>query len=157
MWKKYRSRPGPTWLSIWLKQGRKLVGLSPEVAWPLMDSPGSGTFSFPAMASGGAQAAPVRDGAQSSLRTQGQGSVSDCDTDWDAGPDGDAALVSDCETDEMQKLSHIAVAMAEALEDDRQILRAYTPGLYAMVWFPLRGSREAQNAEVKVLQKGLAG
>ena len=103
------------------------------MAWPLVDS--TGTFSCPAMASGGAQAAPVRDGSQSSLRTQDQGSVSDCDTDWDAGSDCDTAPVSDCYTDEVQKLLRIAVAMAEALEDDHQILRACTARLYAMGWF----------------------
>ena len=97
--------------SIWLKQGRKLVGLSPEVAWPLMDSTGAGTFRFPEMASGGVQAAPVLDG---SLRTQDQGSVSDSDAKhWDAGSDCDTAPVSDCDTEEAQKLSHMAVAMAE--------------------------------------------
>ena len=107
------------------------------------------------MASSGVQAAPVLDGSQSSLRTQDQGSVSDSDTDWDAGSGCDAAPVSDCDADKVQKLSHIAVAMAEALEDDHQILRADTAGLYAMVWFPSRSVREAQNAEAKALQKGL--
>ena len=34
-------------------------------------------------------------------------------------------------------------------------IRAYTVGLYAMVWFPSRGSRKAQHAEVKALQKDL--
>ena len=47
----------------------------------------------------------------------------------------------------------IAVAMAEALEDEHQILRAYTFRLYAMPWFPSGSSLEAQNAEVKALQK----
>ena len=123
--------------SIWFKQGRKLVGqllkthqaLGPEVAWPLMDvaaagrdaaradSTGSGTFRFPAMASGCALAAPVHDGSQPSPRTQDQGSVSDSDTDWDAGSDFDTAPVRDCDADEVQKLSHMVVAMAEALED----------------------------------------
>ena len=101
------------------------------------------------MASGGVQAAPVLDGSQSSLRTQDQGSVSDNDTDWDAGSDCDTAPVSDCDTDEVQKLSRIAVAMAEALEDDHQILRAYTARLYSMGWFPSRSNREEQNAEVR--------
>ena len=105
------------------------------------------------MASGGVQAAPVLDG---SLRTQDQGSVSDSDTKhWDAGADCDTAPVSDCDTDEAQKLLHVAVAMAEALEDEHQILRAYTARLYAMGWFPSRSIREAQNAEVKALQKDL--
>ena len=118
------------------------------------DSTGAGTFRFPEMASGGAQAAPVLDGWQSLLRTQDQGSVSDSDTtDWDAGLDCDTATVSDCDTDEVQKLLRIAVAMAEALEDEHQILRAYTAQLYAMGWFPSHGIREAQNAEVKALQK----
>ena len=140
--------------SIWLKQGRKLVGLSPEVAWPLMDSPGSGTFRFPENASGGAQAVPVLDDWQSLLRTQDQGSVSDSDTtDWDAGLDCDTATVSDCDTNEVQKLLRIAEAMAEALEDEKQILRAYTFRLYAMPLFPSGSSLEAQNAEVKALQK----
>ena len=77
--------------SMWLKQGRKPVGLSPEVAWPLMDSTGAGTFRFPEMASGGVQAAPVLDGSQASLKTQDQGSVSDSDTtDCDAGSDSDS-------------------------------------------------------------------
>ena len=77
--------------SIWLKQGRKHACqvLIPEVAWPLLDSPGSGTFRFPEMASGGVQAAPACDGSQTSLRTQDRGSVSDCDTDWDEGSDCD--------------------------------------------------------------------
>ena len=43
--------------------------------------------------------------------------------------------------------------MAEALEDEHQILRAYTARLYSMGWFPSRSSREEQNAEVKALQK----
>ena len=43
--------------------------------------------------------------------------------------------------------------MAEALEDEHQILRAFTAQLYAMGWFPSRSIREAQNAEVKALQK----
>ena len=99
----------------------------------------------------GVQAAPVLDG---SLRRQDQGSVSDSDAKyWDAGSDCDAAPVSDCDTDEAQKLLHMAVAMAEALEDEHQMLRAYTARLYAMEWFPSRSIREAQNAEVKALQK----
>ena len=55
------------------------------------------------------------------------------------GSDCDAALVSDCDTDEAQKLSYMAVAVAEALEDEHQILRAYTARLYSMLWdgFPL--------------------
>ena len=118
------------------------------------DSTGSGTFRFPENASCGAQAAPVPDGSQSSLRPQDRGSASDSDTtDWDAGLDCDAATVSDCDTDEVQKLLRIAVAMAEALEDDNQILRAYTFRLYAMPRFPSGSSFEAQNAEVKALQK----
>ena len=44
--------------SIWLKQGRKVVGLIPEVAWPLMDPPGAGTFNCSEMAAGGAQLIP---------------------------------------------------------------------------------------------------
>ena len=67
----------------------------------------------------------------------------------DARSDCDAATVSDCDTDEVQKLSHMAVAMADALEDEHQILRAYTARLYVMGWFPSRSIREAQNAEVK--------
>ena len=47
----------------------------------------------------------------------------------------------------------MAVAMAEALEDEHQILRAFTAWLYAMPWFPSRSSGEVQNAEVEVLQK----
>ena len=140
--------------SIWLKQGRKLVGLSPEVAWPLMDSTGAGTFRFPEMASSGVQAAPVLDGSQSLLKTQDQGSVSDSDTkDWDAGSDCDTAPVSEFDTDEVHKLLHMAVAMAKALEDEHQILRVFTARLYSMGWFPSRSSREEQNAEVKALQK----
>ena len=104
--------------------------LIPEEAWPLMDvdaagrgaaradSTRSGTFSFPAMASGGAQAVPTSD-----CDTDCDTSVSDCDT---------VLASSDDEADEMQKLSHMAVAIAEALEDDHQKLRAYTAGLYAM-------------------------
>ena len=76
-------------------------------------------------------------------------------TDWDAGSDCDAAPVSDCDADEVQKLSHMAVAMAEALADEHQMLRAYTARLYAMGWLPSRSIREAQNAEVKALQKDL--
>ena len=80
--------------------------------------------------------------------------MSDSDTtDWDAGLDCDTATVSDCDTDEVQKLLRIAVAMAEALEDENQILRVYTFRLYAMPWFPSGSSLEAQNAEVKALQK----
>ena len=113
-------------------------------------------FRFPDLASGGVQAAPVLDGSQPSLRTQDQGSVSDSDAKhWDAGSDCDAAPVSDCATDGAQKLLHMAVATAEALEDDHQILSAHTAGLYAMGWFPSRSIREAQNAEVKALQKDL--
>ena len=103
-----------------------------------MDPPGSGTFRFPAMASGGALAGRVHDGSQCSLRTQDQGSISDNATDWDAGSDFDTAPVSDCDTDEVQKLSRMAAAMAEALEDQNQILRDYTARLYAMGWFPSR-------------------
>ena len=42
---------------------------------------------------------------------------------------------ADCDTDEVQKLSRMAVAMAEALEDERQILIP----LGCMLWdgFPL--------------------
>ena len=106
------------------------------------------------MDSGGVQAAQVLDGSQSSLKMQDQGSVSDSDTKhWDAGSDCEAAPASDCDTDEAQKLLHVAVAMAEALEDEHQILRAYTARLYSMGWFPSRSSREEQNAEVKALQK----
>ena len=140
--------------SIWLKQSRKLVGLSPEVAWPLMDSTGAGTFSCPSMDSGGVQVAQVLDGSQSSLKMQDQGSASDSDTKhWDAGSNCDTAPVSDCDTDGAQKLLHVAVAMVKALEDEHQILRAYTARLYSMGWFPSRRSREEQTAEVKALQK----
>ena len=126
--------------SIWLKQGRKLVGLSPEVAWPLMDSTGAGTFSCPEMASGGVQAEPVLDGSECLLKAKDQGSVSDSATkDWDAG--------ADCDTDEAHKLLHMAVAMAKALEDEHQILRVYTARLYSMGWLPSRSSREEQNAK----------
>ena len=46
--------------SIWLKQGRKCACqlLMPEVAWPLMDSRGSGDLRFPEMGACGGQAAP---------------------------------------------------------------------------------------------------
>ena len=61
--------------------------------------------------------------------------------------------VSDCDTEEVQKLSHMAVVMAEALADEHQILRAYTARLYAMGWFPSHSICEAQDEEVKALQK----
>ena len=81
-----------------------------------MDSPGSGIFGFPEMASRGVQAAPVLDG---SLRTQDQGSVSDSGAKhWDAGSNCDTTLASDCDTNAAQKLLRVAVAMAEALEDE---------------------------------------
>ena len=84
----------------------------------------------------GVQAAPVLDG---SLRTQDQGSVSDSDAKyWDAGSDCDAAPVSDCDTDEAQKLLHMAVAMAEALEDEHHRCSELIP-LACILWdgFPL--------------------
>ena len=86
------------------------------MARPLMDEAAAGHDAARAystgLVSGGVQAAPVLDFSQSSLKTQDQGSVSDSDTkDWDAGSDCDTAPVSDCDTDEVQKLSHIAVAI----------------------------------------------
>ena len=90
----------------------------PEVAWPLMDLDAAGR--------GAVRGYMVRDGSQSSLRTQDQGSVSDCDTEL-ASSDDEADDMQD-EADEMQKLSHMAVVLAEALEDDRQKLTAYSAG-----------------------------
>ena len=99
----------------------------------------------------GVQAAPVLDG---SLRTQDQGSASDSDAKhWDAGSNCDTTPASDCDTNAAQTLLRVAVAMAEALEDEHQILRAYTACLYSMGWFPSLSSREEQHAEVKALQK----
>ena len=65
--------------------------LIPKVAWPLMDLDAAGR--------GAVRAYMVRDGSQSSLRTQDQGSVSDCDTVL-ASPD-DAADEMQDEADKM--------------------------------------------------------
>ena len=55
----------------------------------------------------GVQAAAVLAGL---LRTEDQGSVSDnAAKHWDAGSNCDTAPVSDCDTDEAQKLLHVAV------------------------------------------------